>query len=790
MFKNYFKTAWRGLLNNRIFSVLNILGLATGMAVALLIGLWVSYQFSYDRWLPGFEQVYQAEYRYTANGSVGTQVSVSYPLAGMIKKEIPAVEYVVQTDWINYHGLVSGSSRVFLAGVMAGSDFFKAFEFPLVKGTAAQALSDPYSIVLTESTARALFGDADAMGKMVRIDNRHDLRVSAVCKDIPANSSLGFSYVIPFEYYRLTDDFAQRWGANNMQTFVRLRPGVSYAQVGPLLSSLLKRYDAQEWQARKVELFFHPMKDWHLYGNFVNGAPGGGFVDTVRLFAVIGLLVLVIAGINFVNLSTARSEKRAREVGIRKVVGGLRRNLVMQFLVESLVLTVLAFGLALILVQSVLPAFGELTGTTIRIPYTSTIFWAVMAGYVLLTGLLAGSRPAFYLSAFNPVRVLKGASGAGRASAWPRRVLVTLQFAASVGLIITTVIVYQQIRYGRDRSLGFDMRRLVMSEVSTDVQKNYPALKAELLQSGLVSGVTKSSSRVTSFVEADDIGDWPGKMPGETLTLALTAISDADYFKTMGIAFSRGRNFSGNRAADTLSVILNEAAVGKMRLKEPVGQTISWNGGQLLKIIGVVKNTMMGSPYSAPEPAYYLYNPGYAHVVTYRIAAGVPAAKAIAGITVIFNRFDPALPYQYHFVDASYEWKFAAETLVGRLAGIFAGLAIFISCLGLFGLAAYVAEQRIKEIGVRKVLGASASQVWMLLSKDFVVLVLIGALLATPVSLYVLRGWLQQFEYRIGISPWVFLGAGGAALVVTLVTVSFQAVRAALMNPVRALRSE
>ena len=790
MLKNYFKTAWRGLLNHRVFSVLNILGLATGMAVALLIGLWVSYQYSFDRWLPNFQRVYQAEYRWTVNGSIGTQTSVAYPLAEVIKKEIPAVEYVVQTDWINYHGLVSGTNRVFLPGVMAGPDFLKAFEYPLVKGSAGQVLSDPYSIVLTQSTAKALFGDADAMGKMVRIDNRHDLRVTGVCKDVPANTSMGFSYVIPFEYYRQTDDFAQRWGANNMQTFVRLRPGVEYAQVDPLLRSVLKRTDAEEYQARKVELFLHPMKDWHLFSNFVNGVQRGGFVDTVRLFGIIGLLVLMIAGINFVNLSTARSEKRAREVGIRKVVGGLRRNLVLQFLVESLVLTVLAFGLALVLVQSVLPAFRDLTGDAIYLPYTSGLFWAAMMGYVLLTGLLAGSRPAFYLSAFNPVRVLKGAVSAGRAVVWPRRVLVTLQFTASVGLIITTVVVYQQIQYAKERSLGYDMRRLVQSEVSTDVQKNYPALKAELLQSGLVTDVTKSSSRVTSYSEADDIDEWPGKMPGETLSLALTAVSDADYFKTMGIVLAQGANFSGNEGADTLSAIVNEAAVRKMRLKEPVGQVISWNRGQRLTIIGVVKNAMMGSPYSAPEPAFYLYNPGYAHVVTYRIAAGVPAAKAIAGLTAIFNRYDPALPYLYRFVDVSYEWKFGAETLVGRLAGIFAGLAIFISCLGLFGLAAYVAETRKKEMGVRKVLGASVSQVWVLLSKDFVGLVLVGALLATPVSLYFLRGWLQQFEYRIGMSPWVFVGAGAAALAVTLVTVSFQAIRTALMNPVSALRSE
>jgi putative ABC transport system permease protein len=790
MFKNYFKTAWRGLLNNRVFSILNIAGLATGMAVALLIGLWVSYQYSYDRWIPNSRQVYQAQYRYSENGNIGTQNSVAYPLAEVIKKDIPSVEYAVQTDWVNYHGLVNGTNKVYLPGVMASADFLETFEYPLIKGNASQVLHDRYSIVLTESVAKALFGNEDALNKMVRIDNSHDLKVTGILKDIPANTSMSFSYVVPFEYYREVDGFAQRWGANNIQTFVRLRPGVSYAQTEPLLKSLLKKYDVEEWQGRKVELFLHPMKDWHLYNNFVNGIQTGGFVDTVRLFAIIGLLVLVIAGINFVNLSTARSEKRAKEVGIRKVVGGLRRNLVIQFLVESVVLTTLAFLLALALVEVALPAFRLLTGDAIRVPYFSVFFWVIMVGYVLATGLLAGSRPAFFLSGFQPVRVLKGATTAGRAAAWPRRVLVTLQFAASVGLIITTVVIYQQIQYAKDRPTGFDLQRLVMSDVSPDVQKNYVAIKRELLTSGLVSDVTKSSSRVTGYSEGDEFIQFPGKQPGETQNLALTAVSDVDYFKTMGIAFASGTNFTGNIGADTLSAIINESAARRLRLKDPLGKTIAWLKDQPLTIVGVVKDAMIGSPYGAVESALYIYNPGYAYVVTYRIAKGVQTAKAIGGIRAIFDRYNPSYPYMYRFVDESYAAKFAAETLIGRLAGIFAGLAIFISCLGLFGLAAYVAEQRTKEIGVRKVLGASVGQVWMLLSRDFVLLVLAGVLVAAPLSLYFLRQWLQQFEYRIGISPWVFVWAAVMALLITVITISFQAVKAALMNPVKALRSE
>jgi len=790
MFKNYFKTAWRGLRNNRVFSVLNILGLSTGMAVALLIGLWVTYQFSYDRWIPNHQRVYQAQYRSVYNGAIMTQTSVSYPLADVIKKDVPGVEYVVRMDWGNYHGLVAGSNKVYLPGVMAGEDFLKAFEYPLVQGNAGQVLHDRYSIVLTESTAKALFGREEAIGKTVRIDNFHDLTVTGVLKDVQANTSVQFSYVIPFEFFREESTFGEHWGNNNVQTFVRLRPGVSYAQVEPQLRPLIAKYDATDYRTNKYEVFLHPMKDWHLYSGFVNGVASGGFIDSVRLFAVIGLLVLVIAGINFVNLSTARSEKRAREVGIRKVSGGLRRDLVMQFLIESVVLTALAFVVALLIVQAVLPAFNLLTGDIIRVPYTSMVFWMVMAGYVLVTGVLAGSRPAFYLSAFNPVRVLKGKVISGRGAAWPRRVLVTLQFTASVALIISTVIVYQQIQYAKDRPLGYDQQRLMMSDVSPDVQKNYDALKGEMLRSGVVSTVTKSNSRVTTDGVYDDIDAWPGKMPGENLGMLTVAVSDADYFKTMGMAMQSGMNFSGNLGADTLSVVLNWAAVKRMRLKEPVGQMITWAETRRVKIIGVAKDAVMGSPYQRTIPTMFIYDPGWAWVMTYRIKDGVPTSKAISVLTGIFNKYNPSFPYLYGFVDKSYEAKFGQETLIGKLAGIFAVLAVFISCLGLFGLAAYVAEQRTKEIGVRKVLGASVAQMWMLLSKDFVVLVLVGAVVATPVSLYFLKGWLQQYDYRISISPWVFVGAAVAALVITVGTVSWQAIRAALMNPVGALRSE
>jgi putative ABC transport system permease protein len=794
MFKNYFKTAWRNLVSNKAYSALNILGLATGMAVALMIGLWVYYQFSYDRFLPGYEQVYSVKLRTSNNGVIGVDGSTPLPLADAIKQNVPDVKYVAQPNWIGGHLLMNGDTKVFQNGAIKGNDFLKIFQYPFLKGNSKVALQDAYSIVLTESTAKALFGNEDAMNKTVRFDNYHDLKVTRILKDVPSNSTLQFNYIVPFSYavqnFGWVKENLSNWRNNSFETFVALQPNVSYAQVEPALRALEKKYNPEDYKVNKAEVMLQPLKEWHLYADYRDGI-AGGFIDYVKMFSIIGLLVLIIACINFMNLSTARSAKRAREVGIRKAVGSQRNSLIYLFLIEAFVVTCIAFCIALLFVLLALPAFNTLTKSTISIPYKNIFFWLIIIGYVLITGLLAGSRPAFYLSSFNPVKVLKGTFQTAKAASLPRKVLVVLQFSCSVALIISTIIVYQQIEYAKERPAGYNANLLVSTDVSGDLQQNYEALKNEMLQSGMVTSVTKSSSPITDIWSNQRIDNWEEKLPGESLGLPTVGVSDADYFKTMGMQIISGRNFTGSLSADSLTVLLNEAAVKRMRYKQPLNQIITWHDvPQHVKVVGIVKDAVMASPFADAQPTIFAYTPDWSNVITYRLSPTANTQTAIAKLTTIFSKYNPAYPYQYRFVNESYAAKFDFEMLIGKLAGLFAGLAIFISCLGLFGLAAYMAEQRTKEIGIRKVLGASVPEVWMLLSKEFVVLVLISCVIASPVAYYYLHNWLQQYNYRIEINPFVFIMAGMAAILITVITISFQAIKAAVANPVKSLRTE
>ncbi|MDP4247525.1 MAG: ABC transporter permease [Bacteroidota bacterium] len=795
MLKTYFKAAWRGILRNKVYSGLNILGLAAGMAAALLIGLWVYVQLSYDRFLPGYQQAYKVRFNTNNNGEINTTNSTNLPLAEALKKDFPEIKYVAQTDWMGSHSLSVGNKRINVNGAMAGSDFLKIFQYPLIEGSSSTALNDPYSIVLSQTTASALFGQADPVGKMVRIDNFHDLRVSGILKDVPANSTFQFSFIVPFTYYAATDEEVKRsltdWNNNSYQTFVALQSTASYAELAPRIKGTLVKHSPKYFAQTKAELFLEPMKNWHLYTEYRNGAAVGGLINYVRMFALIGILILVIACINFTNLSTARSEKRAREVGLRKAIGSHRRDLIFQFLVESMTLTGVAFLFSLLLVTLALPAFNNLTHASIRIPFTNSLFWLIMAGYVLFTGLLSGSRPAFYLSSFNPVKVLKGRLQTGKGSNLPREILVVLQFTCSIALIISTVIIYQQIQHAKNRPVGYDANRLLMTDATSNLTRNYQAFKNEILATGVVSSVTKSSSPVTGLWASNSVTDWSGRLPGETLSLAIIGVSDADYFKTLGMKMVKGRNFTGNRGADSLSVILNEAAVKRMRYKDPINQVITWHTvEQRATVIGVVKDALMGSPFSRTAPTIFIYEPGWSNVVTYRLSPHVSTTGAIANLAPIFSRYNPDIPFDYHFVDESYASKFDFESLIGKLAGLFASLAIMISCIGLFGMASYMAEKRTKEIGIRKLLGSSVTQVWLMLSKDFLLLVSISCLIASPIAYHYLQNWLLQYDYRITISPMVFVLAAAAAILITLLTISFQAIKAAIANPVRSLRAE
>lgn len=796
MIKSYFKIAWRSIVNNKVYSAINILGLAAGMAVALLIALWVVNEYSYDKFLPNYKQVYRVQLNATSeHDGIHTYIGVSLPVAEVLRKEIPGIARVAETDWVGmqWHDLMAGEKKLYIAGGAVYPDFLKIFQYPFIKGNSKLALNEMHSIVLSESTAKALFGNADPMNKVIRFDNRDNLKVTGVMKDIPKNASMRFDFITPFSLKEQTEswmkDARTAWTNNSFNMYVELEAGVTQEQIASKIKNIV--YDRSEQMRRgKPEVILHPLKDWHLYSDFKNGKAAGGFIDYVRMFSIIGLLVLIIACINFMNLSTARSEKRAREVGVRKAIGSQRKDLILQFLTESILITFLAFLFSMVITQLALPSFNTLTGSSIAIPFVNPLFWVMMALYVLITGLLAGSRPAFYLSSFNPVKVLKGAIQVGKAAALPRKILVVLQFSCSIALIISTIIVYQQIQHAKDRPTGYSADRMVMTDMSGDLESHFKELRNDLLASGTVENVASASSPITNIYSHTALEAWPGKAAGEEpVAIGSISVSPA-YFKTLGMTLKEGHDFSEDWAADTSDVILNEAAIKRIGLKNPINQLVVWGGNKApFRIIGVVKDALMDSPFTPVEPTIFNHGRGGNNIM-YRLSKNINTHEAIEKIGKIFDTYNPAYPFIYKFVDDEYNSKFSLEVLVGKLAGVFAGLAIFISCLGLFGLAAYVAEQRTKEIGIRKVLGASISQVWLLLSSDFILLVMISCVIASPIALYFLNGWLQKYDYRITIGPGVFVLSAIMALVITLITISFQAIKAALANPVKSLRSE
>jgi ABC-type antimicrobial peptide transport system permease subunit len=789
MFKNYFKTAWRNIIRTIGYSSLNVFGLAIGMAVALLIGLWVYNQYSYDKFLPEYQSVYRVQRNFDSNGDTLTFQTTSLKLADALRTQIPEIEYVAESDWTGNHGLNVGDKKLYVNGAISGTDIFKIFQYSFLQGNANTAFKDPYSIVLTESLAKSLFGNEDAMNKTVRFDNANDLKVTGIIKDIPRNATFSFNYVVPNTYSyavnpQIKKDGLSSFSSNNLQIFVKLKPAISYAQVAPKIRNI-EHTEKGNINAMNSYVTLQPMTRWHLYSNYVNGKDTAGFLEYVKMFSIIGLLVLIIACINFINLTTARSEKRAKEVGVRKAIGSQRKDLVIQFLLEAFMLTTIAFIFAVLIAGITLPLFNTLTESNITIPFDNIYFWLLMMGCLIMIALVAGSKPAFYLSSFNPVKVLKGAVQAGKSSL-SRKILVIIQFSCSIALIISTVIIYRQIQYAKSRPTGYDLNRLMSTNMNDDLQKNFTALKNELTQKGIVASVTTATSPATDIWWHSNVQQWPGKNPGETIEMG-TIIVSGDYFKTVGMHVKEGRDFSN--VYDSTSVVFNEAAIKRMRLKNPVGQKINWQGNDLT-IAGVVKDALMISPFKAADPTMFLCSPDPQGNLIYRLSPHIKTQAAISQLTAIFNKYEPAYPYDYSFSDASYASKFNLEVLIGKLAGVFAALAIFISSLGLFGLAAYIAEQRTKEIGIRKILGASVQQIWLLLSKDFIVLVLISCLIAAPISYYFLHNWLLNYDYRINIGIGVFVIGGLIAFLITMITVSFQAIKAAIANPVNSLRSE
>jgi putative ABC transport system permease protein len=800
MLKNYFKIAWRNLVKGKWYSLINIVGLATGMAVALLIGLWIWDELTYNTYHTNHARLAQLMTTQTFNGETGTGEAVAVPMAAELRtKHADDFKHVSLASWNFGHTLGVGDKKISASGMWVDPVFPAMLTLKMLAGS-QDALKDPSSMLIRRSVAKALFGDADPMNKIVRVDSKIDMKVAGVYEDLPRNTSLyDMEILMPWDKYVSTEPWLKnagtQWGNHSFQLFLQLNDGgkgsrSAREEKGDFgrITAKIKDIPKEHNKEGKEEVILQPMDNWHLYGEFKNGKVVGGRIQFVWLFGIIGVFVLLLACINFMNLSTARSEKRAKEVGIRKAVGSLRRQLIGQFLSESVVVACLSFVLAVVLVLLLLPFFNGLADKKMSIPWAHPLFWLTTLGFTLVTGLVAGSYPAFYLSSFKPIKVLKGSIKAGRFAALPRKVLVVIQFTVSITLIIGTIIVFRQIQYAKNRPVGYTREGLMSVMMNTpDINGHYDALRRDLLHTGALENMSESSSPATQ-VWSNQIGfDWRGKDPNSVPLFGIVATTH-DFGKTIGWQIKEGRDFSRD-FTDTGAFILNEAAVELTGLKHPVGETVKWDDKNHV-IVGVVKDMVMESPYKPVKPTIFYLDYGWTQVITLRIKPGTPVRTAIAKIEPVFKKYNPGSPFEYKFVDEDYAKKFSDEERIGNLATFFAVLAIFISCLGLFGLASFVAEQRTKEIGIRKVLGASVFILWRMLSREFVALVVISFFIAIPIAWYYLTQWLQKYTYHTQVSWWVMAAAGVGALVITLLTVSYQAIAAALMSPVKSLRSE
>jgi putative ABC transport system permease protein len=793
MIKYFFKITYRNLLRSKGFSVINITGLAIGMAAAILIGLWIQNEVSYDRFHKNKDRIYSVLNRVTFAGKIDcNDGGISDPAAPAIQKDIPEAERTVRINSKNNALLSVGDKKIIQTGMLADTGFLQMFTFPLVKGNALTALNDPHSIILTEKTAKSLFGDRDPMGKVIKMDRSDNFIVTGVLKDLPNNTTFNFTFLLP--WLAIKKQAAQDLGWNDNSTFtcVMLKQGASLASASLKLKGLKERYSGLP-KGMKWEYFLYPLDRWHLHSSFTNGVEdNGGRNAFVQLFGIIAAFILLIACINFMNLSTARSEKRAKEVGIRKVVGAGKASLVSQFIGESICLALFAGIIALVLVQLSLPYYNNLTDKQLSVNFGSIYTWITFIGFILFTGLLAGSYPAFFLSSFQPVKVLKGTFKKANALVTPRKVLVVLQFTFAIVLIICTIIVKQQIDYARNRDTGYNKDNLVYHFMTGDIPANYQLIKNELLDAGIAKSVTKTNSPLTRRWSDGPGQNWEGKDPADQTSFD-RLLADEGLGNTAGLQFIKGRDFDLKQfPTDSTGLIINESSLKIMKFKDPIGKKVS-DLGIDWHIVGVVKDFILTSPYEPTRPllicgaksSFLQFN-----VIHMKLNGKNSTADNLKRAAVIFKKYNPEYPFEYKFIDESYAEKFENEQRQGTLAALFAGLTIFISCLGLFGLATYMAENRIKEIGVRKVLGASVARITALLSKEFLALVIISFIIATPLAYWAISKWLMDYSYRVSINWWVFALAGVLSIIIALLTVSYQSIKAALANPVKNLRTE
>ncbi|HEV2479213.1 MAG TPA: FtsX-like permease family protein [Puia sp.] len=801
MLKNYFRTGFRNLANNKLHSFINITGLAVGMTVTLLIGLWVWDELSFNTWHRNYDRIAGILLNETIHGEVKTSGYVPYPLVNTLETNYrDHFDQLVAAMPKEQMIFSANEKNLSVTGQFMQADGPKLFTLHMLRGN-LDGLATPNSILLSASAAKAFFGNEDPMGQTLQINDTSRLQITGVYADLPANTTLcDIKFLGSWDWYLDHNVFIKNKGWDNHavllyaaipagNTFARVSLAIENAQAAAIKNMANMGKEA----ATKPRLWLHPMSRWHLYGTFKDGVASLDAIHFVQLVAAIGGMVLFLACINFMNLSTARSAQRAKEVGIRKTIGSGRRQLIAQFIGESYLVTLLAFSGALLLTALALPWFNDLSAKRIQFPWTAPGFWLSALTFVAVTGLLAGSYPAFYLSSFKPVNVLKGEFRTGRPAILSRQMLVVTQFTFSIALIICTMVVAAQIRYAKNRPVGYSRDGLILVKMHyPEYVDKYAVLTNELTRSGAVTGMAAAQSPLTGVWSHSEGFQWADKNPAIHEDFATLNVS-AEYGKTVGWQFLDGRDFRPGFTTDSAGFVINESAARFMGLPHPVGSTISWTSrwrGDTAKsytILGVVKDMVMESPYDPVKPTVFFLGGSY-NWITLRLAPNAAAGASLEKIAAVFKRVAPNIPFEYSFADWDYAQKFAAEERIGKLAGLFAALAVFISCLGLFGMSAFMAEQRTREIGIRKVLGASLSGVLSLLSRDFLKLVGLSLLIGMPFSWYGMNRWLSHYTYHTPLSLWIFVAAGAGTLAITLLTISYQSIQAALRNPVQSLR--
>lgn len=787
MLRNYIKIAWRNLWNNKVFGIINIAGLTFGLTCCMFILLWVANEWNYNRSHEKLQNIYQVyEHQFYADNEIFTVTATPGPLAEQLKAEIPEIRKAALFSWDENKLLAIGEKGYKSKGRYANNDAFQVFTFPFIDGDPAKALKGPNDIVLTEKMALNLFGDSKAEGKIVRVDNKEDYMVAGVIRDMPENSNFDFEWLLPMERCVQEHSWLKEWGNNAPRTYVLMDPQADINKVNAKVKGIIQR----NLKESKTVAFLYPYKDTYLEGSFRKGQLTGGRIEYVRLFIIVAIFVLLIACINFMNLSTARALQRSKEVGVRKSIGAGKGALITQFLGESFALVFIATALSLLLVWVLLPSFEKMVNMTLSVPLFTWYNMLALFFLALFTGFIAGSYPAFYLSSLNAVTTLKGGMLRLRTSAiWLRKGLVIFQFVVSTVLIVGAFLIYQQISFIKNRNLGLNKDQVVwfLNEGST-VNDIRPFRSALLGMPGVEA--VSDADQLPIQIGSNFAGvSWAGKKPTDEI-LFDNLLVGYDLQKTMQMEMIEGRTFSPEFATDTNGIVINETAVKTMSLKPPyVGQVLTINENVKMPIIGVIKDFSSNHLQRKLAPLAMRYSGSDNRLILVRIKPD-QVETAISSIGKVFKQFNPQYPFEVKYMDASFADMYKSEQVIGRLSAAFTALAIFIACLGLFGLATFTAQQRTKEIGIRKVLGASITQILILLSKDFLRLVLIAVGIAMPLAAYFMYGWLDKFAYHVEISWWVYVATGLIALFLAMLTVSYQSIRTARMNPVKSLRSE